>query len=124
MAEDPRHPWGSGATTYRWTPEVAQVVQRIARKFPRAEPNSYVCHPWCGWSRFSVDWWGPAGRGDPIREDLGWDLLHFARRLKAGPNLRHTIYQHELWTSWGGISTWTRDDHSGALRHVHLTFWK
>lgn len=72
----------------------------------------------------SVDYWGPGGRGDPIGRELGWDLLDFLMDLPGRPFLRHTIYQHQLWTSWGGISTWTRDDHSGALRHVHSTYWK
>jgi hypothetical protein len=40
------------------------------------------------------------------------------------PIIRHTILEHDLWTSFGGFSTWTADDHSGALRHLHVTYWK
>lgn len=123
MAEDPRHPWGSGATTHRYTAEVSKVVQRVEREFPRLEANSYICHPWCGWSRLSVDFWDRGGRGDPIPEQLGWRLLEFLRNLSGPPRIRHTIFQHQLWTSWGGSSYWRRDDHTGALRHVHVTYW-
>lgn len=124
IAEDPRHPWGSGETRYRWDPEVRRVVGLLRARYSRAVPNTYVCHPWCGWGRFSVDWWGPGGRGDPIATELGWDLLRTAFELPGRPYLRHTIYQHQLWTDKGGYSTWRADDHSGALRHVHLTYWR
>ena len=77
-----------------------------------------------GWGRVSVDLWGPGGRGDPIGYDLGWTALREAFTLPWGPSLRHTIYIHQLWTDFGGYSWWQADDHSGELRHVHLTYWK
>lgn len=123
MAEDPRHPWGTGETRYHWREDVREVVGKIKREFPQARPNTYVCHPWCGWAPVSVDWWGAGGRGDPIGDDLGHRLLRYAFRLPGKPYLRHTIFNHQLWTSFGGYSYWTANDHSGALRHVHLTYW-
>lgn len=115
---------GLGATRYRWRPDVRRVVEALRRKNPRAHPNTYICHPWCGWGRVSVDWWGPGGRGDPINPEVGHQLLHDAMVMNFGPNLRHTIYKHQLWTSFGGYSWWAPEDHAGALRHVHLTYWK
>jgi hypothetical protein len=44
--------------------------------------------------------------------------------LPGEPHLRHTIWRHQLWTSWGGYSYWARDDHAGDLRHLHVTYWK
>ena len=117
--------WGGlGPTRYQYAPAVRQVVRELSSAFPAARANTYVCHPWCGWGRYSVDWWGPGGRGDPIDRQLGWSLLNYAFHLGHGPSLRHTIYLHQLWTSFGGYSFWREDDHSGRLRHVHLTYWK
>lgn len=122
MTEDPRHPWGSGATRYRWDRDVHAVVQSLLSTFPRVTANTYVCHPFCGWSSRSVDVWGADGRGDAIDPQLGKDSLDFLFDLAWGPQIRHYIYRHTLWTRWGGSSKWVANDHSGALRHVHVTY--
>jgi hypothetical protein len=115
---------GLGATRWRWRRDVRRRVRLLSARFPQAKANTYVCHPWCGWGRVSVDFWGPGGRGDPIDKQLGQELLQTARALPGPPYLRHTIYLHQLWTSFGGYSLWRKDDHSDELRHVHLTYWK
>lgn len=122
--EDPNHPWGTGKTTHSWVPEVSANVQSTLRRFPRLTANSYVCHPWCGWSRFSVDFWGPGGRGDKVRWDDAVAARRFLMTLNHGPAIRHTILGHQLWTSWGGYSRWAADDHSGPLQHLHVTYWR
>jgi hypothetical protein len=114
--------WGTGATRYHWDPDVRAVVQRALKRFPRASANTYVCHPYCGWGQRSVDFWGPGGRGDPIGEHTGELLLDFLFTLEGRPNIRHWIYRHRWWTSWGGYGVWSRNDHIGNLRHVHLTY--
>lgn len=124
MAEDPNHPWGTGATSYRWNDQVRRNVRLVLSRWPHVTANTYVCHPWCGWAPYSVDFWGPGGRGDPIRRDTGLEIRKYLMHLPGKPNIRHTIYGHQLWTSWAGYSRWTRDDHSGALRHLHVTYWK
>jgi hypothetical protein len=113
-----------GPTRWRWRPSVRRVVRHIESNYSGAACNTYVCHPWCGWGRVSVDVWGPGGRGDPIAYDLGWKILADVFNDPSNPPLRHTIYVHQLWTSFGGYSWWAKEDHSGRLRHVHLTFWK
>jgi hypothetical protein len=113
---------GEGATRHHWTPPVRRVVQLTLSKFPAATANTYVCHPWCGWGSLSVDFWGPGGRGDAISPDLSVRLRRFLMNLPGKPLIRHTILEHQLWTRWGGYSYWGRDDHSGALRHVHVTY--
>lgn len=123
MAEDPRHPWGSGATRYHWSPEVEAVVKKIKHRWPAVTVNTYVCHPWCGWARLSLDVWGAGGRGDPLPEHRGPEIRHFLMELPGKPMIRHTIWEHQLWTSWGGYSLWRRDDHTGALRHLHVTYY-
>jgi hypothetical protein len=70
-----------------------------------------------------VDVWGIGGRGDAIPYETGRSVHAFAFALPGAPYLRHTIYEHQLWTSFGGYSYWAPDDHSGWLRHVHLTYW-
>lgn len=114
---------GLGATRYHWTPEVSRVVSATLNEFPRLSANTYVCHPWCGWGALSVDFWGPGGRGDAAPHDLSLTARRFLMNLSWGPSIRHTILGHQLWTSWGGYSRWTRDDHSGRLRHLHVTYW-
>lgn len=115
---------GLGATRHHWVPAVRSQVQLVLSAFPLLTANTYVCHPWCGWGRFSVDFWGPGGRGDAAPRDL---LLRSRRLLMVQPGspfIRHTILEHTLWTSFGGFSTWRADDHSGVLRHLHVTYWK
>lgn len=123
MAEDPAHPWGSGATRYFFREDVAAVVAKVRTNFPQARANTYICHPWCGWGPVSVDWWGIGGRGDPIPEQLGLRIRAYIMELPGLPNIRHTIFEHWLWTSWGGYSWWAAEDHSGWLRHLHCTYW-
>lgn len=115
---------GLGATRHRWTPAVRHNVQLVLSTFSAVSANTYVCHPWCGWGRYSVDFWGPAGRGDPLRQDLGPVLARFLGTRPGPPFIRHTIWEHTLWTSFGGFSTWQADDHSGNLRHLHVTYWR
>jgi hypothetical protein len=117
--------WGGlGATRWRWRPSVRREVARLLAAHPQARANTYICHPWCGWGRVSVDFWGPGGRGDPIDLHTGYAILRDAMYHPGAPFLRHTIYLHQLWTSFGGYSDWRADDHSEASRHVHLTYWK
>jgi hypothetical protein len=70
-----------------------------------------------------VDVWGIGGRGDAIPYATGRSVHAFAFNLPGKPFLRHTIFEHQLWTSFGGYSYWAANDHSGWLRHVHLTYW-
>ena len=123
MAEDPRHPWGSGATRYFWTSDVRRNVQLVLSRFSPVTANTYICHPWCGWGPWSVDFWGAGGRGAAIQEDLGLAIRAYLMGLPGSPYIRHTIFEHWLWTSFGGYSWWAADDHSGVLRHLHVTYW-
>jgi hypothetical protein len=112
-----------GATHHRWRPDIEREVHKVLRRFSTLSANTYEGHPWPGWDRFSADFWGPAGRGDPIGVDLSWSSARFLLRLPGRPLIRHLIVEHSLWTSWGGWSYWTPADHTGDLRHVHVTFW-
>jgi len=123
MSEDPDHPWGTGATRYRYTPQVTALVRTVEARFPGVEANTYVCHPWCGWARLSVDFWWMGGRGDPLPTYLGPQIRTFLMDQEGSPFIRHTIWEHQIWTSWGGYSYWSRDDHTGSLRHLHVTYY-
>lgn len=117
--------WGGlGATRWRWTRPVRKTVQRTLSRFGQARANTYIGHPWPGWMRVSVDYWGTGGRGDPLPAALAPTLAQFLLSMPGEPHIRHLIYEHNLWTSWGGWTTWRPDDHSGELRHVHVTYWK
>jgi hypothetical protein len=124
VSEDPRHPWGSGATRWRYRPDVALIVHKVENIWPHVRANTYVCHPWCGWADVSVDFWGNEGRGDALPAQLGPKIRAYLMQLPGLPVIRHTIWEHQLWTSWGGTSFWSRDDHSGNLRHLHVTYWR
>lgn len=123
MSEDPRHPWGTGKTHYNWRPDVHEIVQLALNRYPMLTANSYTCHPWCGWGDQSVDFWGSEGRGDPAPIDASRSLRRFLMNLPGEPLIRHTILDHLLWTAWGGYSEWSRNDHTGKLRHLHITYY-
>lgn len=111
-----------GTTHWRLRPDVLKVAATIARQFP-VTWNTYEGHPWSGWDHRSVDFWGPGGRGDPIPLEVGREVLQALRGMPGLPHIRHHIYLNRLWTSWGGYSWWPSEDHSGRLRHVHVTYW-
>jgi len=112
-----------GPTHHNWTPALERLVLRKERQEPRARANTYEGHPWPGWDSFSIDWWGRAGRGDPIPDDVAHRILWEILENSALPPLRHWIYKDQLWTSFGGLQPWHKNDHKGKLRHLHLTFW-
>lgn len=113
-----------GATHWHWIRPVRRVVRKAEHNFPAVKANTYYGHPWPSWDGVSVDFWGPGGRGDPIATQTGYRLRQFLMQLPDAPYIRHTIFLHELWTSWGGTTRWNKADHSGDLRHLHVTYWK
>jgi hypothetical protein len=115
---------GLGPTRWRWRRDVRRVVESIERRWPNVRCNTYVAHPWVGWSRVSIDIWGTGGRGDPVPLKTGHEILQYLWERRVPPAVRHTIYLHQLRTSFGGASFWGPDDHSDDLRHVHVTYWK
>lgn len=112
-----------GATHYRWRRDVKHLVERVRDRWPSVRINTYEGHPWPGWDGQSFDVWGPGGRGDPLPVALGEEIRRFLMRIPGRPYIRHTIWLHQLWTSFGGSSYWSSDDHSGRLRHLHVTYW-
>lgn len=120
-----------GPTLYRWRPDVSANLQSCLNQLGPATGNTYRHHPrllyrlfpGVAWSRLSYDIWGPQGRGDPLPIPFGVSSINFHLGLSAGPRIRHMIWRHALWTSWGGWSVWNEDDHSGELRHFHVTYW-
>ena len=114
----------SPLTLYRWVPQVRRQVHLVKAACPNVTANTYPCHPWRGWSRYSVDFWGPRGRGDALPEGVGPSIRALLMRQPEPPYIRHTIWEHELWTFTGGYSNWEPDDHSGCLRHLHVTYLK
>lgn len=88
-----------------------------------ASANTYRDHPWPGWDAFSADFWGGDGRGAPISRRQGDSLYRYFLARTTRQQIRHIIYRHTLWTPWGGEQRWERDDHSGELRHIHVTWY-
>lgn len=113
---------GEGETRYNWDPDVLRVVQQTLNRFPALTANTYQCHPFCGWEQRSVDFWGRAGRGDPLSPKLSQASLHYLFNLPGLPLIRHYILDHLIWTPWGGYGLWAANDHTGNLRHVHVTY--
>lgn len=98
-------------------------MKEILRDFPDVTANTYVDHPWPGWDGRSVDFWGPGGRGHAIDVMDGYNIRRRLMRKPGEPHIRHWIYRHTLWTSFGGYQHWEPDDHSFGLRHLHVTYW-
>jgi hypothetical protein len=115
---------GLGRTLYTWRSDVDLVVHEVLRRWPQVSANTYVGHPFPGWSRVSIDFWGKGGRGEQLPRLVGAQILDYLWERRNPPHIRHTIFEHTLTTSWGGEEYWTPDDHSGNLRHVHVTYWK
>jgi hypothetical protein len=120
---------GLGKTRHHWDPDVHRVVQRVFNRFSSVSCNTYDCHPFCGppgdrgaWQRRSIDIWGPAGRGDPLDPHLSELALDFLIELPGKPLIRHWILDHTLWVRGVGYLPWPANDHTGLLRHVHVTY--
>ena len=112
-----------GNTHFTWRKDVRAIVDLVLRRWPGVTANTYVDHPWPGWDARSVDFWGPGGRGSAIDLRDGRQIRRYLMKLDGAPHIRHTIYRHRLWTSFGGGSYWPAHDHSGVLRHLHVTYW-
>lgn len=120
-----------GATNFSWDRDVSITLQRLLSELPPCSANTYRHHPRLlyrlfpnvRWSRRSVDLWAVGGRGSPLEVPTGVLAVNFLLGLSEPPLPRHIIWRHALWTSWGGWSEWRKDDHSGDLRHLHVTFW-
>lgn len=112
-----------GATHYRWRPDVARIVRDIEANWPYVRCNTYVDHPFPGWDGRSIDVWERPGRGHALDRETGAALRDYLFYLQWGPLMRHYIWRHTLWTSFGGRSRWGPDDHVGWLRHLHVTYW-
>lgn len=112
-----------GPTHYTWRPDVLRVVNLVRTKFPNTHVNTYVGHPWPGWDGQSFDVWGPGGRGYAIDYDLGLRIAGFCWDLPGAPWIRHEIYEHTQWDYWRGNTYWAPNDHSGPLRHYHVTYF-
>lgn len=109
---------------YGFDPDVQRVVNLAKKQFPGLHAYTYLGHPWAGWDGRSIDFegnaesiWGPI----PVRR--GWNLISYLMGLQGAPYIRHWIYSHTLWTSFGGYSRWEPDDHAGEARHLHVTYW-
>lgn len=119
-----------GATNFDWDSDIRPVVQSLLSLSSAITANTYAHHPRLlyrlypnvRWSRRSVDLWGPGGRGSPLDIHLGVRSMNFLLGLEGLPAVRHIIWRHALYTAWGGFSEWSKDDHSGNLRHLHVTF--
>jgi len=113
---------GLGRTLYTWDRDVERVVHRIRRRYPQTSVNTYECHPFCGWEHRSLDVWGSAGRGDALPPLLSQRVLDFLFEMPGDPQIRHWILGHRLWVDGRGYLPWPADDHTGRLRHVHVTY--
>ena len=121
---------GEGTTRHVWDEDVRRVVHRIKQRYPLVTTNTYDCHPFCGpagnrqgWARRSIDVWDSAGRGDPLPHDLARHIAKFLMHMPGEPYIRHLIVEHDMWLRGAGWLTWPRNDHTGPLRHVHVTYW-
>lgn len=112
-----------GATHYNWRRDVQRVVDEVLQEFPRVTANTYVDHPFPGWDNRSIDFWGAGGRGDAIPRQTGFEIRRYLNKRSKGPRIRHTIYLHQWYTDWAGMQTWPANDHSGPLRHLHVTYY-
>jgi len=119
-----------GPTTHEWRPDVRRVVHEVLNHVPGVTANTYTDHPQLlfklfpsvRWDLLSVDFWAEGGRGHALDEHRARSALRYQFNRPGRPLIRHLIFQHRLWTRWGGWSVWAPDDHSGAVQHLHVTY--
>jgi hypothetical protein len=132
-ANDPVGHIGDGSyvdlhpTRYTWEPIVEQFARYVVDYYEGAiTANTYVDHP-PGWWRdtTSLDFWGPAGRGDRIDPDLAQEIVDWQLGDWNAPWIDWLIWNEWMWSSgsgWSWYSADSSDADNGHYRHVHFTF--
>jgi len=111
-----------GATHWNVRRDVQSFAARVCRRFGTSW-NTYSDHPpGMALDHVSVDFWGPAGRGDHLN---GRKIRRMARRclrMSERPAIRWMIAERRIWTPDVG---WRRHDYrpSWDAGHLHITFW-
>lgn len=125
-------------TNWNWAPFVHARVKRALKAHPNATANTYWDHPpdtqvprrWPVdyYSRYSADFWGPGGRGDPINKQVG-DRLYDSLFNSPGPKIDWIIWQGRMWwrpatgghgyqpAPWGPAGS-----DAQHMEHIHVTF--
>lgn len=118
-----RHP-----TRFDWRRDIADLVRSVEAQYV-CYPCTYVDHPE-GWGKklgrnldiVSVDFWGAAGRGQPISWAVGEAIVNRVLGDPNPPEVDWLIWYGRIWTPDAGWQPW-QDDGTGLHKdHPHVTF--
>jgi hypothetical protein len=111
---------GLGPTTHSVAPEIRKRAEAITRATGTSW-NSYEGHGLPGGSTqdYTVDFWGPGGRGSVISRDAGLATADLAlTKYNRDPNVLYVIRQGEYWRD-GAWKPWPQDPH---MDHTHVSW--
>ena len=120
MSYEDDHP-----TTYNLREDILDLAQKVS-DLHGTSWNTYVDHPPGYWlDTTSCDFWGPAGRGDPIGIFRGYAVAGSIFYDPSPPSIRWLIWQGYIWEAGSGWRWFAEDEawsDNGHFRHVHITF--
>lgn len=115
---------GTNPTTYDWAPWVRGIAKDIQSHVPPTSINTYANHGGRGeWGEeHSVDFWGPAGRGDYIANSTGDSVYDYIYSNHAD-QVFYTIWEGMI-RGWGQNKPYTPVYAGDTMHyeHLHSTF--
>jgi hypothetical protein len=115
-----------GRTHWNVVPHVRSQAVDIAGRFG-ASWNSYELHglPPAKGERYTVDFWGPGGRGAPLREDTGDAICSWILGQHQIRPLRIVIWWSWIWlpnVGWKPYSGFQGNHGPGPDAHIHVGY--
>lgn len=115
-----------GATHHRVEESVRRAAEDVVRRFGGSW-NTYVDHglsPARG-EAYTVDFWGPAGRGDPLPEAVGDAMTAWILGQHQIKPVRILIWYSWFWMpghGWNPYSAFQGNHGPGKDSHIHVGY--
>lgn len=115
-----------GRTHWDVRPHVATAARRVLR-VADGSWNTYVDHglPPAKGEAYTVDYWGPGGRGDPLREASGDAMCSWILGQHQVTPLRIVIWWSWIWlpgVGWHRYSGFQGSHGPGPDAHIHAGY--
>ena len=115
-----------GATHHNVVPHVLRQAREVVGKFGGSW-NTYVRHglPPAKGERYTVDFWGRRGRGDPLPEAVGDAMVAWILGQHVVQPVRILIWWSWVWypsTGWQPYSNFQGNHGPGPDAHIHVGY--
>lgn len=114
-----RHP-----TRYTFRSDVGEWAKYLVQNY-NVWVNTYWDHPETFWrDSDSFDVWGPAGRNDPLNQNVGDIIFNELFYDEGLPNIEWIIWRRVLYSAannWNGIP-WGSNSFEWHDDHIHVTY--